>query len=215
VHRIEQSLHESLQRLGTDYLDILLCHDIEFGDPQQIINETLPALQRLKQQGDTRAIGISGLPLNVLRSTTQHTAVDVVLSYCHYTLSDTTLTHCLPTWLAQNIGVINASPLGMGLFSENPLPAWHPAPPALQQAAQAAQLLCQNTQTPLSQIALQFALQAPGIATTLIGMASEQQVIANVAALNTAVDHVLLAQLQQHFAPVKDVTWPSGLSVWS
>ena len=41
------------------------CHDIEYGDLDQIVNETLPALQRLKEQGIVRHIGITGLPFSI------------------------------------------------------------------------------------------------------------------------------------------------------
>lgn len=55
--RTERSLHESLERLGVDYVDLIHCHDIEFADHDQIVNETLPTLHRLKRQGLARFIG--------------------------------------------------------------------------------------------------------------------------------------------------------------
>ena len=63
--RAERSLHESLTRLGVDYVDLIQCHDIEFADPELIIGETLPALQRLKKEGLARFTGITGLPLKI------------------------------------------------------------------------------------------------------------------------------------------------------
>ncbi len=43
--RVEESVDVSLHRLRTDHLDIMLCHDIEFVEMSQIVNETLPALR--------------------------------------------------------------------------------------------------------------------------------------------------------------------------
>lgn len=63
--RVTASVHESLQRLQTDYIDIIQCHDIEFGDLDQVVAETLPALVALRQQGIVRHIGITGLPLGI------------------------------------------------------------------------------------------------------------------------------------------------------
>jgi L-galactose dehydrogenase len=40
--RVTRSLDESCARLGVDYIDLLQCHDIEFADLNQIVNETLP-----------------------------------------------------------------------------------------------------------------------------------------------------------------------------
>ena len=44
--RVAESVDVSLHRLGTDHLDIVLCHDIEFVPMQQIVDETIPALQK-------------------------------------------------------------------------------------------------------------------------------------------------------------------------
>lgn len=68
AERVTRSVDESLERLNLDYVDIILCHDIEFGSLDQIVNETVPALQKLKDSGKVRHIGISGLPLHVFRS---------------------------------------------------------------------------------------------------------------------------------------------------
>lgn len=63
-----QSVHESLSRLQTSYLDIVHVHDIEFGSLDQIVTETIPALIKLKVMGYVRAIGVTGLPLPIYRA---------------------------------------------------------------------------------------------------------------------------------------------------
>src|SRR5438132_3808492 len=65
--RVVESVDVSLHRLGTDHLDIILCHDIEFVEMQQIIDETIPALRQVQQQGKARFIGFSGYPHKVSR----------------------------------------------------------------------------------------------------------------------------------------------------
>lgn len=65
--RVSQSVDESLNRLGVDFVDIIQCHDIEFGDLTQIVEETLPALRRVVETGKARFVGITGLPLKVFR----------------------------------------------------------------------------------------------------------------------------------------------------
>src|SRR6185436_14798257 len=52
--RVAESVDVSLHRLGTDHLDIVLCHDIEFVPMQQIVEETLPALRQIQQTGKVR-----------------------------------------------------------------------------------------------------------------------------------------------------------------
>ncbi|KAK9950709.1 hypothetical protein M0R45_006184 [Rubus argutus] len=49
--RVTKSIGESLERLQLDYVDILQCHEIEFGNLDQIFSGTIPALQKLKKQG--------------------------------------------------------------------------------------------------------------------------------------------------------------------
>src|SRR5687767_3909475 len=58
--RVAESIDVSLHRLGTDHLDVVLCHDIEFVEMQQIVDETLPALRKIQQAGKVRYLGFSG-----------------------------------------------------------------------------------------------------------------------------------------------------------
>ena len=96
AERVRRSVDESLSRLGLDYVDLIQCHDIEFGSLNQIVEETIPALQKLREQGKVRYIGITGLPLKVFEEVVRHSSVDTILSYCHYALNDTALAGLLP-----------------------------------------------------------------------------------------------------------------------
>ncbi|XP_077234003.1 NAD(P)-linked oxidoreductase superfamily protein isoform X2 [Tasmannia lanceolata] len=130
AERVIRSIDESLGRLKLDYVDILQCHDIEFGSLDQIVNETIPALQKLKEAGKIRFIGITGLPLEVFTYVLDRVppgSVDVILSYCHYSINDSTLEDLLPYLKSKGVGVISASPLAMGILTESGPPEWHPA----------------------------------------------------------------------------------------
>src|SRR5579864_7474303 len=81
VERIDVSLH----RMGVEYLDIILCHDIEFVDMNLIVNETLPAMRTLQQQGKVKYVGISGYPMKMFRYVADRAPLDAILSYNHYT----------------------------------------------------------------------------------------------------------------------------------
>src|SRR6059058_4149573 len=65
--RVAESVDVSLHRLGTDHLDIILCHDIEFVPMQQIVDETIPALRKVQKAGKVRFIGLSGYPQKIFR----------------------------------------------------------------------------------------------------------------------------------------------------
>jgi aryl-alcohol dehydrogenase-like predicted oxidoreductase len=47
--RVTRSIDKSLQRLKVGYLNLIQCHDNEFGNLDQVVNETIPALQKAKQ----------------------------------------------------------------------------------------------------------------------------------------------------------------------
>jgi L-galactose dehydrogenase len=209
---ILSGLEGSLHRLKTDHLDLVIAHDIEFQPLGPILADTIPALLRAKEQGKVRAVGVSGLPLAVLRRALEGAPLDFVLSYCHYTLNDTTLgTELAPFATERGAGLINAAPLSMGLLTNVGPPEWHPAPEALKAAAREAAALCKGMGADLPTLALAFAMSAPFVATTIVGMPTVAEVEANVRTASQPIDAGLLAEVRAVFAPVADLTWPSGL----
>ena len=208
--RVTRSVDESLKRLRVAHIDLLLCHDIEFGSLSQVIDETLPALQKLKQQGKVRALGVSGLPLKIFQKVIERVPLDAVLSYCHYCLNDITLVQLLPYLKAKGAGIINASPLGMGLLTESGPPPWHPAPAKIREACGRAVAFCRKQGVSLSKLALQFATAHRDVETTLVGMVSGKQVKQNIRWVEERLDQKLLGEVQEILAPICNLSWPSG-----
>jgi L-galactose dehydrogenase len=210
--RVTHSVDESLQRLNTDYVDIIQCHDIEFTSLEQIVNETLPALREVVQAGKARFVGITGLPLKVFREVLSRTEVDTILSYCHYALNDTSLETLLPFLEEKRAGIINASPLSMGLLTDKTsLPDWHPAPAELRAACAEAAAHCKARGVDISQLAVQFAVANPAIHTTLVGTAKAENIEKNIAWASEPLDEELLRDVEKILSPIKNQTWPSGL----
>jgi L-galactose dehydrogenase len=209
---IVRSMDDSLRRLGTDSVDILQAHDIEFADDlDRVFTETAEALYRLKRQGKCRFVGMTGYPLGVLARALEACDLDVTISYCHCTLLDTTmLTQLVPVAERRGVGIINASPLGMGLLTDAGPPPWHPAPPVIKEAARRAAEVCRQRGADVSTLALAWVLREKRVATTLVGMARVEEVERNLKALETPVDEDLLATVQAAVAPAKDQGWPSG-----
>ncbi|KAG6789665.1 hypothetical protein POTOM_005784 [Populus tomentosa] len=218
AERVTKSIDESLARLQLDYVDILQCHDIEFGSLDQIVNETIPALQKLREAGKIRFIGITGLPLSVFTYVLDRVppgTVDVILSYCHYSVNDSTLVDLLPYLKSKGVGVISASPLAMGLLTENGPPEWHPASAELKSACQAAAAFCKAKGKNISKLAMQYSLANKDISSVLVGMNSVRQVRENVyAATELATfgkDQETLSEVEAILSPVKNQTWSSGI----
>ena len=109
ARRVKESVDVSLHRLGTDHLDIALCHDIEFVPMQQIVDETLPALKEVQKQGKVRYIGFSGYPQKIFKFIIDQIDVDCVLSYNQYTLQNTRfMDETVPYLQSKGVGVMNA-----------------------------------------------------------------------------------------------------------
>src|SRR5436305_1995826 len=122
ARRVVESVDISLHRMGVDYLDIILCHDIEFVDMNQIIEETLPALRKIQQQGKVRFVGVSGYPMKMFKYVLDRTDLDVVLSYNHYTLQNTMLADLVPYLKSKGAGIMNAAPFSARLLTNATLP---------------------------------------------------------------------------------------------
>ena len=209
--RVIASMDESLRRLQTDHVDLFQAHDVEFGDVQQIIHETLPALRRLQQQGKARYIGISGYPPKLLRRIAEATPVDSILTYCHYNLMNTDMDGVLTAFTRERgIGLINASGLCMGLLTEQGPPDWHPAPQQVRDAARKAAEFCREQGADISEVALRFCLDHPYVASTLIGISTPHQVETSLKLLQTKTDKELLGKVKSILAPVFNYVWPSG-----
>ncbi len=208
---IKRSLEASLRRLQTDYVDILQAHDIEFGALEQVLTETYGALQELKAEGKCRFIGMTAYPLPVLREALHHCELDVVLSYCHFHLANTLLlTELLPLAREQGVGLINASPTGMGLLTRQGPPAWHPAPPALVEQCRLAVAHCARRGADIATLALQYVYWQEAVPVTLVGMSKVRHVESNVAAVAEKPRPELLAELLEILAPVQDMVWANA-----
>jgi L-galactose dehydrogenase len=209
--RVATSIDESLRRLQTDYIDLFQVHDVEFGDVEQILHETLPALRQVQKQGKARYIGITGYPPKLLRRMAEAVPVDSILTYCHYNLINTAMDAALAGFSKERgIGLINASGLCMGLLTEQGPPDWHPAPQEVKDAGKKAAEFCRAQGADLSKLALRFCLDHPSVSSTLIGMSTTREVETSLELLRSTTDKELLAQVEAILAPVFNYVWPSG-----
>lgn len=210
--RVAESVDVSLHRLGTDHLDIILCHDIEFVPMQQIVDETIPALRKIQQSGKVRCIGFSGYPQKIFRFICDQMAVDCVLNYNQYTLQNTRFAdETIPFLKAKGVGVMSAGPFSARLLTDAPLPDWLKEPESVKQAARAAADLCRSRGSSLAKLALQFAIANPDIATTVAGSANPANIRHWATWTAEPLDEALLRDVQAIFAPVKNVGHTEGL----
>jgi aryl-alcohol dehydrogenase-like predicted oxidoreductase len=210
--RVAESVDVSLHRLGTDHLDIILCHDVEFVPMQQIVDETIPALRKIQAAGKVRFIGFSGYPMKIFRFILDQTDVDCVLSYNQYTLQNTRFAdEAVPYLKSKGVGVMNAGPFSARLLTNAPLPAWLKEPEEVKAAARKAAAHCESKGVDIAKLALQFSLANPDITTTVSGSANPNNIRNWAKWAAEPLDEELLREVQAIFAPVKNLGHKEGL----
>jgi len=209
--RVAESVDVSLHRLGVEHLDICLCHDIEFVEMQQIVDETLPALRRVRDQGKVRFIGFSGYPMKAFKFILDQTDVDVILSYNRYTLQNTRLAELIPSLKQRGIGIMNAGPFSARLLTNAPLPKWLKEPESVKAAARSAAEHCSKRGVDLAKLALQFSVANPDITTTIAGSANPANIGNWAKWVTEPLDQELLKEVLAIFEPVKNIGHVEGL----
>lgn len=213
ARRATESVYESMERLGVDYIDLINVHDIEFADLRQVVDETLPALVALRDKGVVGHVGITDLQLENLQWVIDHVApgtVESILNFCHFTLNDDKLLDYLDYFEQRGIGVINASPLSMGLLSRRGVPAWHPAPKSLVDACRRAVEYCDAKGYPIEKLAMQYSLSEPRIATTLFSSANPENVAKNIAFVSEQPDWELIGEVKRIIGDQQRVSWANS-----
>ena len=216
--RATESVQESMERLGIDHIDLINVHDIEFqanmdGGLQKVVDETLPALVELKKKGLVGHVGITDLQLENLKWVVEHSeegTVESILNFCHYCLNDDKLKDFIDFFESQGIGIINASPLSMGLLSQRGVPDWHPAPRPLVEACAKAAQRCAEKNYPIERLAIQYAVSNPHIAGTLFSSANPDNVKRNIQWANEEPDWELVKEVQDIIGDQKRVSWANS-----
>ncbi|TVY27335.1 D-arabinose 1-dehydrogenase [Lachnellula hyalina] len=169
---VRYSVKRSLQRLGTRYLDVVYCHDVEFVTPAEVL-AAVQELRRIRdEEGTIKYVGISGYPVQllcelaelVLRETGE--PLDAVMSYANFTLQNSTLlSGGIERLKRAGVSVVpNASPLGMGLLRSAGVPVggkgdFHPAPGELRARVMQAAKFVELRGDKLEVVAIRWALE--------------------------------------------------------
>lgn len=178
-----RSVERSLQRLQTDWIDLMQIHDAERAPYETIVNETLPALEKLREEGKIRFIGVSTRILPLLMRFVRLNRFDSVQFYARYMLIDhTAKDELLPLTTEAGIGVINGSVLGLGLLADTPAPFLNRAiVREAQRRIEQLRFLRKREPHGLVEPAMRFSLSQPAIHVTLTGAATREVLRTNMA----------------------------------
>jgi aryl-alcohol dehydrogenase-like predicted oxidoreductase len=209
--RVIESVDISLERMRVDHLDIVLCHDLEFVDMTQIVEETLPALRRQVDKGKVRFIGVSGYPMKMFRYVLGNSSdVDVILTYNHYTLQNDMAIELVPLCREKGVGLMNAAPFSARLLSGDPLPPWHKATPLVRQTAAQAAELCRQRNSSIAKLALQFSLANEDFTTCITGSANPERIREWARWAQEPIDKELLADVLEVLKPIHNWHYTEG-----
>ena len=190
---VRRSIESSLDRLGLDRIDILLCHDIDawtHGDAQPGIfdaarNGALPALRELREQGVVRAIGLGVNEWQVCSRVLDMMDVDCFLLAGRFTLLEQDpLDTFLPKCLQRDVSIIIGGPYNSGILTtDDRLRAtydYKPAPDHLWQKAQAIRRMCESHGVDPRAAALRYPLRHTAVATVIPGVRAIEEVETNL-----------------------------------
>ncbi|MEB6481192.1 aldo/keto reductase [Acinetobacter vivianii] len=209
------AVEQSLTRLGTDYIDVLQLHQF---DSFTSLRQLMKTLDELVRSGKVRYIGVSNFAgwqlMKAQAIAEQYGYEKFVVNQVYYSLIGRDYEwELMPLNDDQQMGAVVWSPLGWGRLTgkfdrENPIPAesrLHDtaqfAPPVneehLYRVIDALKQIAQETGYSIPQIALNWLLQRPTVASVLIGARNQTQLQENLKAKDIRLSAEQITQLNQ------------------
>lgn len=176
---VRRSLEESLARLQMDRVDVVYVHDPD-DYLDQAINEAIPALVDLREQGVIGAVGAGMNFWQPLVRIVKETDADAVMLAGRWTLLDRSGEPLLAECEARGTSVVAASPLNSGLLSkswpsDNAMFNYEAAPAEVLEKARSLARVCEQRGTTLPEAAMSFALRHPSVACVVAGPRAPDQ----------------------------------------
>ena len=206
---VMRSVEDSMQRLGTDRIDILLIHDVDrrnHGDAypevfRRAMDGAYPTLVKLRDQGVVKAIGCGLNEWQACEDFLEAGDFDCFLLAGRYTLLDQeSLDSFLPLCTKRGAGIILGGPFNSGILASGAVEGayfdYAPATPAILDRVRRMEAICSRHGVPLKAAALQFPLHHPAVATVLPGMANGAEVAENLRLLAHPIPVSFWAELK-------------------
>lgn len=201
-----RSVEDSMQRLGTDRIDILLMHDIgrvTHGDEahpalmKQAMTGGAKAMRRLKEQGIVGAIGLGVNEWEVCAEALEDNDWDLFLLAGRYTLLEQeVLDHFFPRCQRRGANIIVGGPFNSGILAGGDTYNYAASPTEIGQRVAAIRQVCDNHGVPLKAAALQFVLRHPLVVSVIPGVRSKAEFDENLALMERDIPDALWADLK-------------------
>ncbi|MDQ0665538.1 D-threo-aldose 1-dehydrogenase [Arthrobacter ulcerisalmonis] len=197
-----RSIEESLQRLGTDRIDVVYIHDPD-DYWTEAVNGAAPTLSALRDEGVIGAWGAGMNQSEMLVRFVAETDIDVVMLAGRYTLLEQgAARELLPACLEREVGVVNVGVFNSGLLSKERPAAdatynYAPAPKELLDRANLLADICESHGTTLPAAALKYPYQHPAVTSVALGMRTPAQVKQNLDLAAQSVPESLWDELRE------------------
>ena len=212
-HRLLRAVDASLQRLGTDYIDLLQLHAFDAGTP---IEEVLHTLDVLVRAGKLRYVGVSNFSgwqlMKSLAAAERHGWPRYAAHQVYYSLVGREW-ELMPLGLDQGVGALVWSPLGWGRLTGkirrgqkwpegsrlHQTAKWGPPvdDERLYRVIEALEVVAKETGKSVPQIAIAWLLTRPTVSSVIIGARNETQLRDNLGAVGWSLSPEQLATLDK------------------
>ncbi len=196
---ILRSFEQSLEKLKTNYIDILHIHDPD-NHYQQALKVAFPMLEDLRRQGLIKAIGVGMNQWQILAEFANHADVDCFLLAGRYTLLEQDALAFLNLCQEKGISLILGGIYNSGILASDLSSAttynYKPAPNHLLEKAQKIALVCHQFNVALNVAALHFPYLHPAVSSVVVGAQSAKEVKANLDSLKVSVPKELWYALE-------------------
>lgn len=198
---VRRSIESSLERLGTDRVEIVYLHDPD-NHWASAFSEAYPALEDLRSQGVVGAIGVGMNQWEMPERFVRETDIDVVMLAGRYTLLEQpSLPSFLPACVERGVSVVACGVFNSGLLSKPEVASdarynYAEAPAELIERARAIAQVCERHGVTLPQAAIQFALGHPAVVSVVIGSRTAEQMSANAANFAASIPEDLWNELK-------------------
>ena len=206
---VMRSLEHSLQRLGTNAVDIVLIHDVNRrwqGDLveqryAEAMNGAHRALVELRAAGIIKAFGVGVNDWTILERFAANGDFDCFMLAGRYTLLDhTALPTFMPDCARRGIAVLMAAPFNSGILATGATPGatyfYVQAEPDIAERTRRIEAVCARHDVALAAAALQFPLAHPAVASVVTGMRSAAEARANIAHCRTRIPAAFWEELK-------------------
>lgn len=214
---VRRTLDDSLNRLGLDHVDLVFIHDPD-DHVEEALSGAYPALEKLRDQGVVRAIGIGMNQWEVPARFVTETDIDVVMLAGRYTLHEQpALEELLPRCVERGVRVVAAAVFNTGLLSATEIGDdarynFTDAPRGPILRARRLAEVCRRHEVALPHAALQFPLAHPAVEAVVVGARSAQHITDDAGWLATPIPDALWADLRDEGLIPADAPVPGSRS---